>query len=218
MESFCEHFDRWFSRILLLFPSNDGFRPLRLGIKFLVFLAFAAGLVWQHQVLPNDLTLIKSYPCFGYVLDSVTVHFVLKLLATLCGRNYNIQTCVVTILCFHLWNLKWLNDILLLHHKIFISFILNIPVFLRWFPSSHGIWGPCGDPSIHSLTRCLPQKPPEKWDIPCTRAQAGWRFHGSTDMLEIYSRFQQLLEGSKHRLYKGWWQLNYVLYIFTPDP
>ena len=69
-------------------PSNHGFRPLRVGIKFLVFLAFAAGLVWQHQVLPKDLTLIKSYPCFGYVIDSVTIHFVLKLLATLCGESY----------------------------------------------------------------------------------------------------------------------------------
>ena len=99
--NFCEHFDRWFSRILLLFVSFKWrVSALRVGIRFLVFLAFAAGLVWQHQVLPNDLTLIKLYPCFGYVTDSVTIHLVLKLLATLCGRNYNIQTCVVTICVF----------------------------------------------------------------------------------------------------------------------
>lgn len=73
-----------------MFPSNHGFRPLRVGIKFLVFLAFAAGLVWQHQVLRNDLTLINSYPCFGFVIDYVSIHLVLKLLATLCGVSYNI--------------------------------------------------------------------------------------------------------------------------------
>lgn len=86
--------------LLLILPSSDGFRPLRVGIKFLVFLAFAAGLVWHHQVLPKDLTLINSYPCFGYVIDYVTIHLVLKLLATLCGESY-IQTCVVTISFFH---------------------------------------------------------------------------------------------------------------------
>jgi len=32
------------------------------------------------------------------------------------------------------------------------------------------LWGSI-DPQFNSL---LLQKPPEKWDIPCTRAQAGW--------------------------------------------
>ena len=66
------------------------------------------------------------------------------------------------------------------------------------FKSWH-IWGPCWDPSIHSLTPCLPQKPPEKWDIPCTRAQAAWRFHGSTDMVgDIQPISPAVEEGSKH--------------------